>query len=349
MEHRLVSKTPIMSLVLLSLLFVQVPESVAAILQYHHIGEDTPAITSTTLEDFEAHMAYLEESDLVVVPLSEIVENPEIPNDRRVAITFDDAYANIFELAVPRLIKRGFPFTIFVATEYVDRPGFFSWDELRYIEAHGGTVANHSHSHLHMLRKQEDESHRAWIKRIRLDIEKAQRLLEANLRQPAKYLAYPYGEYDLHILALIKEMGFVGFGQQSGAAGATSLKTIMPRFPLSGPYAELETFKTKVNTLALPIEVPVISPIFDTNPPTLSLKFPNPEGLRLSDLACYGPSGKTHLTSISDRELQAQNPNPLPVGRSRYNCTMPGPDGRFYWFSQLWIQKRPDGSWYPEP
>jgi hypothetical protein len=28
----------------------------------------------------------------------------------------------------------------------------------------------------------------------------------------------------------------------------------------------------------------------------------------------------------------------LPVGRSRYNCTAPDTEGRYFWFSQLWIR-----------
>jgi len=29
---------------------------------------------------------------------------------------------------------------------------------------------------------------------------------------------------------------------------------------------------------------------------------------------------------------------PLGVGRSRYNCTMPSKEnGRYYWFSKLWL------------
>jgi len=30
---------------------------------------------------------------------------------------------------------------------------------------------------------------------------------------------------------------------------------------------------------------------------------------------------------------------PLGVGRSRYNCTMPSKEnGRYYWFSKLWLR-----------
>jgi len=322
----------------------------AVILQYHHIGSDSPAITSTSIEAFEQHLEYLASSGLEIVSLSEVVAHPERQTPQRVAITFDDAYDNIYLNAVPRLKALGWPFTIFVSTEYIDRKGFFSWDQLRDVEAAGGLVANHSHSHLHMLRKQKGESNEAWLTRLRKDIEKAQSLLDKNLQNPPKYFAYPYGEYDTDILELIDDMGFTGFGQQSGAVGPLSLLTVLPRFPLSGAYEDLATFMTKVHTRALPVKVKPLSPMISANPPTLVLEFPEPANLLLDRLACYGPEGKTHLISIAPGMFEATNATRLPIGRSRYNCTMPvgNKPGDFYWFSQLWIQKQPDGSWYPE-
>ncbi|MFT7246308.1 MAG: biofilm PGA synthesis lipoprotein PgaB [Candidatus Azotimanducaceae bacterium] len=343
-------KTMLKNLMLVTSLLAVAPLQAAVILQYHHIGADTPAITSTSIEAFEQHLEYLAGSGLEIVSLSEIVAHPERQTPQRVAITFDDAYDNIYLNAVPRLKARGWPFTIFVSTEYIDRKGFISWDQLRKIEAADGLIANHSHSHMHMLRKRTGETKPAWLKRLRKDIEKAQRLLDKNLANPRPYFAYPYGEFDPDILKLIEDMGFTGFGQQSGAVGPLSLLTALPRFPLSGAYEDLETFITKVHTRALPINVKPVSPLITTNPPTLVLEFPEPANLPLDLLACYGPGGKTTLINVAPGVFEATNQTRLPIGRSRYNCTMPaGNAGDFYWFSQLWIQKNPDGSWYPEP
>lgn len=331
-------------------LLITAPLQAAVILQYHHIGSDTPAITSTSIEAFESHLEYLAGSGLKIVSLSEIVAHPERQTPQRVAITFDDAYDNIYRNAVPRLIARGWPFTIFVSTEYIDRKGFIRWDQLRTIEAANGLVANHSHTHMHMLRKNPGETKPEWLNRLRTDIEKAQALLDKNLENPRPYFAYPYGEFDPDILKLIEDMGFTGFGQQSGAVGPLSLLAALPRFPLSGAYEDLETFMTKVHTRALPVVVKPMSPLITNNPPTLVLEFPEPANLPLDLLACYGPGGKTALIKVAPGVFEATNQTLLPVGRSRYNCTMPASKpGDFYWFSQLWIQKNPDGSWYPEP
>lgn len=338
---------PLLSLALLS---GSIPVQAAVILQYHHIGSDSPAITSTTIAAFEQHLEYLEKSSLRVVPLADIVTNPDQPMDNRVAITFDDAYDNIYRYAVPRLKAKGWPFSLFVSTEYIDHHGFMTWEQLQDVEASGGSVANHTHSHLHLLRLLDGESNRSRLRRVKKDIQRAQRLLKKHLKDPLKYLAYPYGEYDSDILALITKMGYTAFGQQSGAVGTQSIPSMLPRYPLSGAYEDFETFKTKVHTQALPVIVPTRTPLITTNPPVLVLEFSSSIELAFDQLTCYGPGGKTTLTKVAAGHFEAINLVPLPVGRSRYNCTMPtGRAGGFYWFSQLWILKNPDGSWYPEP
>lgn len=338
-----------MRIFILALCFVSAFSHSAVVLQYHHIDTTTPPITSTDPEMYLAHLDYLEKAGFQVVALQDIVDTPEIGDDNRVAITFDDAYANLLDNAVPALTARNWPFTIFVATEFVGQQGYLSWEDLRGIERQGGTLANHTHSHLHMLRKLDGEADAQWLQRLQGEITKSQALLEKHLAAPARHFAYPYGEYNYPILELIDELDFVGFGQQSGAIGKLSDHRLLPRFPLSGIYANFETFKTKVHTQALPARIGKTPPVIDENPPELILSFDEPESLRLNALTCYGPGGTTSLEEKSEGVFMAKNKMPLPVGRSRYNCTMPMQNSRhFYWFSQLWINKKPDGSWYAE-
>ncbi len=138
----------------------------AVVLQYHHIDNNTPPITSTSPEDFARHLEYIASAGLEVVPLADIAANQETTSDNRLAITFDDAYENLLTHAVPLLAERGWPFTIFVATQYVGQHGYLSWQALQQIETLGGTLANHTHSHLHMLRLAPNETEEMWLQRL---------------------------------------------------------------------------------------------------------------------------------------------------------------------------------------
>ncbi|XOV89372.1 MAG: polysaccharide deacetylase family protein [Pseudomonadota bacterium] len=326
------------------------------ILQYHHIAEDTPAITSTRPDQFAAHMAYLARSGFEVWPLERLVEavrNNQTTPEKVVAITFDDAYINIYENAFPLLRDYGWPFTIFVATSPVGTQpnSFLNWDQLREMKTHGATIANHSHSHTHLLRRLDHESAADWRKRIAADITTAQTRLTAELGETPRYLAYPYGEYNAAILDIVRDLGFTGFGQQSGAVGAGADFAVLPRFPFGGIYNEQTSFETKVNSLPLPVAPVQIDPLLPDGEtmPQLSLTFDGQSDLRLDALNCFGPGGTRLRLDWQGNTVTATPAGPVPVARSRYNCTMPTKaGGRFYWFSQMWIRKNPDGSWYPE-
>ena len=343
-------------LVLVTLIFsINLPASAAVVLQYHHVSTTTPAITSTTPEMFKQHMQHLRDAEFNVVPLTAVIEaistNTPLPA-KTVAITFDDAYTNIYENAYPLLLEYGFPFTIFVATDPIDnhQRDFLSWQQLREMRSNGGTIANHSKSHTHLLRRQPKESRRHWRHRIRSEIIDAQATLVEQLGPTPRYFAFPYGEYDLDILRILDKEAFVGFGQQSGAVGTNSNRLILPRFPLSGRYSDFEAFKTKIQTSALPIIDTPRDPMTDGNP-ELTLAFESDQ-YDFKKLACYGPEGKINIEQTGATEFLVTASQPVAVGRSRFNCTMPVANGtadQFYWFSQLWIRKHDDGSWYAEP
>ncbi|MBV1877067.1 MAG: polysaccharide deacetylase family protein [Pseudomonadales bacterium] len=351
----------------------------AVILQYHHIAATTPSVTSTRVQLFEQHLDYLKKQGFHVLPLPRIVSAFKGDNTlpaKAVSITFDDAYLNLYHNAFPLLKQRKFPFTIFVVTQLVGRPGYLSWDQLREMQHQGATIANHSHSHSHLLRKLSDETAAQWQQRVTREITDAQRQLNSELGTNNKLFAYPYGEYNLALKKIIKQLGYVGFGQQSGAAGKHSSTEVLPRFPLSGIYADFETFKTKVNSLPMPIIEPAQEPeVTDINfRPELTLQFISTEA-NIEQLVCYGPSGITELIKRTSGVINAKSFDPVPIGRSRYNCTIPVSaipinaipantlteklaEGnppltkqntpQYYWYSQLWIRKNNDGSWYQE-
>lgn len=325
------------------------------ILQYHHVDENTPDVTSISPDQFEEHLQYLEDNDFVIWPLDRLINavraGEPVP-DKTVTITFDDAYLNIYENGFPLLRKRNWPFTMFVATGLIgsnDRV-YMTWEQLAEMQGSGGLIANHTESHTHLLRKQKGETDAEWKSRIRSEIESAGEAIEENLGTSTNLFAYPYGEYNAEVLEIVEDLEYVGIGQQSGPIGKNSNFLALPRFPMSGNYSELESIKTKLLTLPLPVansDVDPLLPLSETRP-SLTLRFIR-DGLRFNQLVCYGPSETTELTQTDDLEFVARAKNPVPVGRSRYNCTMPAASpGRFYWFSQLWIRRKPDGSWYPE-
>lgn len=335
----------------------------AVILQYHHVAERTPPATSVSPALFEQQMQFLKDNGFSVWPLSRLVRELEagrpVP-DGVVVITFDDAYDNILTTAAPILQRLGFPFTMFVATSFVDHQqrGYMSWAQLQTLKTLGGELANHTHTHPHMLRRRQGENRDQWLARLRDEIQAAQQRLLLQTGDFPRLFAYPYGEADEEVIALVKSLGYTAFGQQSGAVDRRALAGGMaPRFPFNVHYADMTEFQHKASSVPLPIQKQEADAMLwqKAGRPVLSLTLA-PE---VKQLSCFASGqGAIPVQREADNRFVVQAPAAIPVGRSRYNCTAPVAAAaglsldlkpRFYWYSHQWIRKRDDGSWYSEP
>ena len=325
------------------------------ILQYHHVSSTAPKSTSVTPAQFTEHMDYLKNTGFQVVDLRSALEdlkaNVALP-EKAVAITFDDAYRNIYKAGFPILKERGFPFTVFINTEPVERQSrsFLTWEQMKDMQAFGGTFANHTISHPYMLRKNEGEMDHAWLTRIANEVDTVESLLVKNLDYSPKMIAYPYGESNSVLRNMMKEKGIMAFGQQSGVVSVDSDFENLPRFPASGAYSKLSTLKTKLHSRPMPISSVKTGGDFATDKPVVvNLTFKQGE-YRLKDLICYvSGQGKAELDWISDSEVIATASKPFGVGRGRINCTMPDNSGQqYYWYSNVWIRSGVDQGYISE-
>ncbi|WP_168190363.1 polysaccharide deacetylase family protein [Luteithermobacter gelatinilyticus] len=309
-------------------------EDSAVVLMYHRFGEERLPSTNIRLDQFEAHLEELKQQKYNIVPLSVIVDafrsGTKLP-PRTLAITIDDAYLSIYTEAWPRLREAGFPFTIFVATEPVDLElkGYMTWDQIREMEKDPlVSIGHHGHSHTHLLRISPEDARR--------DLEIASERYRRELGYVPNILAYPYGEYDKNIRKIAREMGFrAAFGQHSSAANSNYDRYALPRFAFNEKYAGIGRFRLIANARALPVKdiLPQEPLITSPNPPLVGFTV-EPSVTGLAAMSCF-PShlGKAaRLERIGGNRVEIRFDKPFPPGRSRINCTMPGPDGRWYWF-----------------
>ncbi len=317
----------------------------AVVLMYHRFGEDRYPSTSVTLEQFEAHLDHLASGDYNVVPLGDLLGalsgGLELA-DNAIVITIDDAFLSVYEQAYPRLAARGWPFTVFVASDPVDQglADYMSWEQMREMADHGASYANHGATHESLLGSETGEPAAARRTRIRDDIERGQRRLEVELEPLSGVFAYPFGEYDELATEVLTGLAYMAFGQQSGAVGATTQRLALPRYPMAEVFAGLDDFATKVRSRSLPvIDVEPLNQV-TTDPRPRVLMTLGETDARLEQLACYvsgqGQAGVEWLET--GRRFAVQPERDLLTGRSRVNCTAPAAAGnRFHWFSHPWF------------
>ncbi|MDQ6981938.1 MAG: polysaccharide deacetylase family protein [Mariprofundus sp.] len=331
----------------------------AVILLYHHVGEDTPAITSVTPAQFAEHLQYLDENNFHIMPLAELTQkltNGQIVPEKSIAITFDDGYRSVLKNAVPLLKQRGWPFAVFVNPHAIDHRfgAYMSWDELRQVKRAGGAILNHTMGHDHPVRRLPGENESVWRQRVKQDITATQQRIEAEIGETPKLFAYPYGEFAPKLKALLKEMGYTALGQQSGAAGFLSSPEALPRFPVMGTYAGKKAFAQRVNSR--PLQVTVLQGdenvlAADERKPLLRLKLTKGD-FDMEAVNCY-LAGELMSVRWMDRVkgiFEIQSDQDLPAGRSKYTCTVQARHNhhQYYWYSHLWILPHADGRWPKE-
>lgn len=307
----------------------------AVVVMYHRFGESEYPSTNIPLAQFDAHLAELKNGRYTVLPLSEIVAairaRTPLP-DRTVGLSIDDAYLSVYTQAWPRLKKAGFPFTLFIATDSVDRnsPQYMSWDQVRELARAGVTIGSQTASHPHMAKTSAE--------RNREEIRRSNARFEQEIGAKPDLFAYPYGESSLLVAKVVAEEGFsVAFGQHSGAFDATSDMLFLPRFAMNESYGDMERFRLAANALALPVTdlAPPDHLVGENNPPAIGFSVA-PSVPDISRLSCFASHvvGRIRVEHLGSNRVEIRLGKALPAGRTRFSCSMPEGNGRWYWLGR---------------
>jgi peptidoglycan/xylan/chitin deacetylase (PgdA/CDA1 family) len=194
-----------------------VPDAGMSILCYHSV-DDSGSRISLPPELFRAHMRLLRDLGYRGITLAEIVERlrrgtPFEP--KRVAITFDDGFANLATHAAPIMREYGFTGTAFIVsgmvgkvTHWRNREGslpqlpLLSWRQVRELRDNGFELGAHSVSHRYLTPLADVELHH--------EIHDSRRAIEDATSAPVEIFSYPYGDYDERVAGAVARAGYKG-------------------------------------------------------------------------------------------------------------------------------------------
>ncbi|MDG1438931.1 MAG: polysaccharide deacetylase family protein, partial [Emcibacteraceae bacterium] len=203
-----------------------------------------------------------------------------------------------------------------------------TWDQIRELEKEPLVdIGHHGHAHAHMTDLSLDFALN--------DLDTADQIFVKELGYIPEIFAYPYGEYSTKLIDAIAPRNYSAvFGQYSSAASSSHNMMALPRFAFNENYSSLSRFKLIINSRALPVrDILPTSQEITINPPAIGFTVDD-EINGLSSLGCF-PSHMNEaatVTLLGENRIEIRFDEPFPVGRSRLNCTMPGPDNRWYWF-----------------
>jgi peptidoglycan/xylan/chitin deacetylase (PgdA/CDA1 family) len=190
----------------------------ALVLCYHALSPTWDAALSITPARFERQLALLHGRGYRGVTFSEATQAHGA--GRVLAVTFDDAYRSVIELARPILDRLGMPATVFAPTGFIgnEEPLSWagvdrwlggsharelvpmSWAELRLLADAGWEIGSHTCSHPH-LTTLDDAA-------LADELERSKAECEAGLGRECRSLAYPYGDVDARVVAASVRAGY---------------------------------------------------------------------------------------------------------------------------------------------
>ena len=223
-------------------------------------------------------MQALKDSGITVIPMADFLAwrrgEQGIP-EKAAIISIDDGYLSGYNVAWPILKKFGYPFTMFVYTDYIKggpKSGgqSISWDQLAEMRDARVDIEGHTLSHpsLNSRSGKTEEQYLAWLKS---EIIGSKEILEKNLGIQIKAFAYPYGVHNETVRDVVKQAGyeaaFTVYGQRIayGAEGADPLRSRRPRTKPK-VFEEAVNFKGAVeggNATVMPAAVTMVTQPMD--------------------------------------------------------------------------------------
>lgn len=181
---------------------------VVPILMYHSVDKtsDKENRLVVTPENFKRQMEFLKRNRYNVISLNEVVDllnsKKRIPR-KTACITFDDGYENNYKYAYPVLKKLGLPATMFVMTDFIDKPNYLTSKEIK--EMSEGVIAIGSHTKAHFWLGDKDNPDRA-----REEISRSKQILEEVTKKRVNLFSYPGGGFTKATRELVIDAGYKG-------------------------------------------------------------------------------------------------------------------------------------------
>ena len=235
------------------------------VLMYHSI-DDTGSVISVSPQTFREHLQYLKDHGFETVSLEEYFNTAPSQTDKKVLITFDDGYQNLYTHALPVLQEFSFKAVVFLVTDYVGKKAdwiirdqniileklvaqlafneqekaaevqklkkvsqfqLLSWKEILEMKKKGLEFQSHSHTHRFVSEINGDD--------LKFELEQSKSVLEKGLGQKVYGFCYPYTDHNNpQVIRLLEDADYRGafIGDQFPSARNKDSDYLITRVPL---------------------------------------------------------------------------------------------------------------------
>ena len=173
------------------------------VLMFHGISEnihgDILGIYNLDKNRFQKQITYLLRQNIEFISIGDLINN----NKKGIAISFDDGYANLFNLAYPFLKKNKIPFSIFICPSLIEsrKNNFLNHNMIINLSKDPlVTIGSHSYNHFDLTQLTADGVHK--------ELFKSKKWLEMMINKKIQYFSYPHGKYNSKIIEAVEKAGY---------------------------------------------------------------------------------------------------------------------------------------------
>ena len=212
------------------------------ILMYHSIKSvhrnEVMRSIHVSPRSFALQMRIIKALDFKVCSVGDAIQRKKAGcKSRIIALSFDDAYENVYDTALPILRKYGFSATIYAVAGLVGSSNV--WDlnsgisentlmsetQIRDCKAHGIEIGCHTHTHQSLI---------AFNCQLEQEILESKSALEERFDSEINNFCYPYGHYDDTIVKQVSDAGFkFGVTMDRGISNERDSELLLPRIPIT--------------------------------------------------------------------------------------------------------------------
>lgn len=184
------------------------------VITYHKFSKNKPDTMTVTQSAFEQQMRSLKENGYRVITMDEFFDflnfKSQIPQ-KSVVITMDYGWRSAYEIAFPILKKYGYPATLFVYTDLIFQGDkTLDWRLVAEMSRNRIDVQCYTKTHRTLDRKGSPESFREYFESVKKELVESAKIVKRHLNKDVKYLAYPYGDTNPLVVALLVKLGYKG-------------------------------------------------------------------------------------------------------------------------------------------
>lgn len=185
--------------------YIYPPQGVL-IFEYHRVNDETVDTDDYTLskQQFQEQLDYFRDNGYNTISLMDYIRSQkygeELPPNP-IILTFDDGYEDNYINMMPMVQAMGMKATMFMATNYIGKEGYVSWQQLKEMQNSGIEIGSHTANHLPL-----DE---VAVDKLDNEIKLSKLLMEWNGMKTIYFFSYPNGVYTDKSIQCLKDNDYL--------------------------------------------------------------------------------------------------------------------------------------------